>query len=308
MEPLNESLQTIRDFIRWTLAEFNRTELFYGHGTDNPLDEAIALVISVTEIPFDRLDYFLDAKITRAEAQSIVDLSVQRISTRTPLPYLTGTAWFCGLQFKIDARALIPRSPFAEIIANGFEFWFGERPINQALDLCTGSGCIAIALAHYLPMAHVDAVDISSEALALAADNCEMHSVSTRVCLLQSDLMSALETAKYDLIISNPPYVDQIEIDSMPAEFRHEPNLALAAGDDGLEIIMRILKEAPKYMTEGAFLFAEVGVSCDALEKKIPSMPLEWLDFDHGGEGVFVVSREQLIANQHLFEGPSDGE
>jgi len=287
-------LQTIRDVTRYAVSEFNAAQLYFGHGTDNALDEATALVLHILHLPHDLPGHFMESRLLLSEKQAILALIERRIQERIPVPYLIKEAWFAGLQFYVDERVLIPRSPLAEVIEQHFEPWVDTSRVKNILDLCTGSGCIAIACAYAFPEAVVDASDISEDALAVAKMNVERHALSERVNLIHSDLYSNLIDKRYDIIVTNPPYVDQAELAGMPKEYFHEPVLGLAAGTDGLSLITPLLQQAKKSLNPGGVLIAEVGASQQAMMNKFPEIPLLWLDFKHGGEGVFVITKAQL--------------
>lgn len=292
---LKQSLQTVRDFIRYGISLFESAGAFYGHGTDNPLDEASQLVLFGLKLPADLPGHFMDANLTPAEKERVLDLLERRAAERVPAAYITHEAWFANLKFYVDERVLVPRSPIAELIDQQFMPWLEFEQTERILDLCTGSGCIAIACAFAFPETHVDAVDISTDALAVAKINVEQYGLTQQVQLIESDLMNNLGGQRYDLIVSNPPYVDASEIDAMPEEFRHEPALGLASGPDGLDAVSRILAEAASHLTDDGVLVVEVGVSEAALVEKFPSLPFLWLDFEHGGSGVFLLTRKQLV-------------
>lgn len=294
-------LYTVRDYIRWAVSQFTKAELYFGHGTDNALDEALQLVLHTIGIPVGSEGALLDARLTQDEKEHVLKQIDRRTKERIPVPYLTGEAWFAGLSFKVDERVLIPRSPLAELIERGFEPWIPETPINHVLDLCTGGGCIGIACAHLFEEAQVDLADISDGALEVAASNIERYELNHRVQILQSDLFSAAEGRQYDLIVSNPPYVDDEDLSSMPAEYQHEPALALGSGVDGLDITRRILREAANYLTDNGVLIVEVGNSGIALEQAYPTVPFTWIEFEHGGHGVFVFSRAELLEYSEAF-------
>jgi ribosomal protein L3 glutamine methyltransferase len=285
---------TIASLIDELATRFRKAKLFYGHGTDNPDDEAFYLVMAALDLPFDLSRTQLDETPSAEAVQRIRHLADRRIRERIPVAYLVHRAWFCGQPYYVDERVLIPRSPVAELIQQGFEPWVDGRKVKRILDIGTGSGCIAIACAHAIPEAIVDAIDISAAALEVARQNVNSHGVQDRVHLYASDLYAALGDAKYDLIIANPPYVDAPDMDALPAEFRHEPALALAAGDDGLDLVRRIIAESADHMNPDAVLIVEVGNSEPAMEKAFPDLPMIWLDFERGGEGVFVVTRNDL--------------
>ncbi len=289
-------LYTIRDLIRWSASLFAANPLFYGHGTDNPWDEAIDLVIQTLKLDYTHYEIVLDARLTQAEKLHLVTLIQKRVEQRIPVPYLTQVSHFAGLHFYIDERALIPRSPIAELIEARFSPWIDEENIHSVLDLCTGSACIAIATGVYLsnPDVVIDAVDISKDALAVAETNVKKFEMEEQVNLIQSDLFKALKGRKYDVIVSNPPYVDAAEMAALPDEYRHEPDLALAAGQDGLDIVHRILKEAAAHLTEHGILIVEVGASAQALIDAYPQLPFIWLDFERGGDGIFLLHKADL--------------
>ncbi len=290
---LYDELLTVLDWVRWTASEFERAGLFYGHGTDNSWDEAIQLVLWATSVPWQRFDHIIGARLTRAEKQAVLDGKRRRIDERIPLPYVTGQAWFCGLPFAVDASVLVPRSPIGELIQAGFSPWLTIEP-ESILDLCTGCGCIGIAAAYAFPDARVDLSDISGPALAVAERNIARHKCEDRVCAVRSDLFEQLP-GRYDLIISNPPYVDACDMAALPQEFLAEPRLALESGADGLDFTRRLLREAAKHLNPGGILVVEVGNSAVALEQAFPSLPFTWVELQNGGDGVFLLSREQLL-------------
>ena len=290
-----DELLTIRDLIRYGITLFNTESLYFGHGADNAMDEATALTLYVLRLPHDLPGHFMDARLTTQEKGDILDLFERRSSERVPAAYLTHEAWFAGHKFYVDNRVLVPRSPIAELINAEFSPWLVSNEIHDVLDLCTGSGCIAIACAYALPEADVDAADISDDALAVANINVERHGMEDQVNLIKSDMFDGLGSKQYDLIVTNPPYVDAEEMSILPNEFRHEPSLGLASGTDGLDAIRIILKEAPNHLTDDGVLIAEVGASDLALEEAFPDVPFFWFDFEHGGSGVFMMSRDQLL-------------
>ncbi|ALM51775.1 50S ribosomal protein L3 N(5)-glutamine methyltransferase [Halomonas huangheensis] len=296
-----DDLVTLRDCLRWATSEFHLAGLTYSHGTDSAWDEAVALVLGALHLPWDVDPGVQAARLLPIERQRIVALVRARISSRQPLPYLLGEAFFAGLTFAVDERVLIPRSPIAELIEDGFSAWFPEEPPARILDLCTGSGCIGIATAHYLQTAEVDLSDISEDALAVARANITRHDVGRRVRAVSSDVFAGLEGQRYDLIVSNPPYVDARDLATMPAEFRHEPSLALGAGKDGLDIVRRILREARQHLSDHGVLVVEVGNSDHHLEAAFPEVPFMWLDFERGGQGVFALTAEELDAHAASF-------
>lgn len=287
-------LISVRDYIRWGASQFNAAGLFFGHGTDNAWDEAVQLVLHCLHLPVQESNpQWLDARLTMTERRAVVDLLQRRLDERVPAAYLTGEAWFAGLRFRVDPRVLVPRSPIAELIQSGFEPWLTREP-EAILDLCTGSGCIGIACAYAFPEARVDLSDISSDALQVAEQNIIGHQLQDRVEALESDLFSGLEGRVYDLIVSNPPYVDRDDLAAMPVEYRAEPALGLASGDDGLDFTRRLLGQAADHLSEEGILVVEVGNSQPALEAAFPHIPFTWLEFEHGGQGVFVISAADL--------------
>lgn len=298
-DQLVEDLHTILDMVRWSVSQFNQAGLFYGHGTDNPWDEAVSLILQLLhlpqELPLQTGDQVFHSRLTRDEKSNIIAIVRRRVDERIPVPYLTNQAWFCDLPFFVDERVLIPRSPIAELIQNHFEDWLGDSEPLNILDLCTGGGCIAIALAYEFEEAQVDAVDISADALAVAELNITEHELNHRVFPIYSDLMDALQGQKYDLIVSNPPYVDAEDMDDLPEEFHHEPELALAAGEDGLDLVDNILRQAPNHLTENGWLFVEVGNSEVHMYTRYPELPIQWIEFENGGHGVFAINKNDLV-------------
>jgi len=302
---MSAELSTIIDFIRFGASRFSAAGLSFGHSYDNALDEATQLVLHALHLPHDLSPVYGQARLVASEREEVLALLQRRIDERIPACYLTGEAWFAGLSFKSDARALVPRSPIAELIESGFEPWLGGRPVRRMLDLCTGSGCIAIAAAHYQPDWQVDAVDLSSDALALAAENVErLHTANVRV--LQSDMFASLDGEVYDLIVSNPPYVTHAETDALPAEYSHEPEMGLRAGDDGLDLVLEILRDAPDHLSEHGLLICEVGDSEQHLIKLLPELPFAWVEFKVGQMGIFVLEREDLLAQRDKIKALAD--
>jgi ribosomal protein L3 glutamine methyltransferase len=294
-------LLTLRDFMRWAMSAFARHGVHFGHGTDNALDEAAYLVLQALDLPPDLGGEWLDSRLTGTERIRLAELLRQRCIERIPTAYLVGKAWFAGLEFRADKRALVPRSPLGELIQQGFAPWVDAERIHTILDLCTGGGCIALACAHYLPQAKVDAVDLSTDALELARLNREKLGLEERVELLQGDLFAPVAGRRYDLIVSNPPYVDARDMAELPPEYRHEPRMALEAGEDGLDIVRRILREAPQHLEPEGVLIVEVGNSQEHVEHTWPDVPFTWLSFEHGEDGVFLLTREQLVQYTDRF-------
>lgn len=299
---MHPELKTIRDFIRYATSCFNEAGLYYGHGTDNAWDEAIALVLHSLHLPHDINPTILDANLIKGEQEKLTKLISLRVEKRIPVAYLTHEARFAGLSFYVDERVLIPRSPIAELIENKFQPWKDPSNVHQILDLCTGSGCIALACAYAFPDAAIDGSDISPDALAVANINILRHALSDQVHLYQSDLFSKLPPKKYDIIVSNPPYVSLEEMSTLPAEYRHEPELGLSAGEEGLDIVTRILREASDYLAPDGMLVIEVGNSEFALAETFPDVPFTWLEFERSDGGVFILTAEQLRLHRAAFE------
>lgn len=291
-DPVND-LQTVRDYLRYVCSNFANSTLFYGHGTDNVWDEAVALVMRTLHLPLENNTLFLDARLTMAERELILQRMARRIDQRVPLAYLLGEAWFMDLPFYVDERVLVPRSPLGELLQNRLQPWLGPREPQRILDLCSGSGCIGIGAALMFEDAEVDLSDLSADALEVAAVNIDTHEVSDRVRTVKSDVFDSID-GRYDVILSNPPYVDADDLADMPAEFRHEPELGLAAGEDGLAIAHRILAGAAEHLNPGGLLIVEVGNSWVALQEAYPDLPFTWLEFEHGGDGVFLLTAEDL--------------
>ena len=299
---VSQDLHTARDYLRWALSYFNREELFFGHGTDNGLDEALVLVLHALNLDHNVPENLLDSRLTAPEKVELETLIRRRVEERIPAAYLTQQAWFAGLSFYVDERVLVPRSPIAELIESGFQPWVAEESVSNVLDLCTGSGCIALACAVHFPDAKVDAADLSSDALDVAKLNRQKLKLESRVELIQSDLFSELDGRRYDLIVSNPPYVDRADFDGMPKEYRHEPELGLVAGDDGLKLVRIMLAKACDYLVPGGIMVVEVGNSAGALVETFPTVPFTWIEFERGGDGVFLIEQEQIKANRSVFE------
>ncbi|MGB4333498.1 MAG: 50S ribosomal protein L3 N(5)-glutamine methyltransferase [Chromatiaceae bacterium] len=301
MASLPDGLTTIQDYIRWGASRFNKAGLFFGHGTDNALDEAAHLVLHALSLPPDLPARFRDCHLTDEERLAIVELFERRLLERIPAAYLTHQAWFAGLGFYVDENVLVPRSPLAELVETGFGPWVEPDTIARVLDLCTGSGCIGIAAAVYLPDADIDLADISPAALAVATRNIAAQGLEDRVRVVESDLFAGLGAQKYDLIVTNPPYVSAEELAALPAEYQREPRLGLAGGASGLDLVLRILGEAPRFLKEDGVLIVEVGKTAAALEALFPEIAFMWIEFERGGEGVFLLDRARLLEYQPLF-------
>ena len=293
--------QTLTDWIRWAERQLKHARLYYGHGTETARDEAAWLVGHVAGHAPDNLEAHLVDIPGTVEIEKIRALVEARVTTRKPLAYLLNEAWFAGLKFYVDARALVPRSITGEYIRERFVPWLQPENVHRALDLCTGSGCIAVALAHAFPQARVDATDISDDALAVARINVESHGLRERVRLVKSDLFTALAGSRYDLIVTNPPYVSRDDMAALPEEYRHEPALALAAGEYGLDVIVKILARAADYLTPGGVFVAEVGNSHAALAERFPEVPFLWLTSETGDESVFLLTAAQLVQHRARF-------
>lgn len=295
-------LKTLRDLVRWGASRFNAAGLCFGHGTDNAFDEARTLVCHALHLPFAFPEGYLAARLTSEERQAVVELLDARITTRKPAAYLTHEAWFAGLPFYVDERVLVPRSPMAEWIERGFAPWLEADAVDRVLDLCTGGGCIAIACAVHFDNAEVDAVELSPEAMEVARQNVARHNLEDWVHLYQSDLFDALPTEQYQLIISNPPYVSAGELQALPEEYGHEPEMGLLADKEGLAIVVRILAHAADYLADDGILVVEVGNSEALLVECFPDVPFQWLEFERGGQGVFLLDAAQLKTHCPAFE------
>lgn len=301
-QPALSELSSILDFIRWGASQFRAAELSFSHGMASALDEAAYLVLHSLHLPVDTPELYFASKLTQSEKQTVVTILERRIIERKPAAYLTHEAWFAGLPFYVDERVLVPRSPIAELIEKQFYPWTDEAQVAHVLDLCTGSGCIGIACAYAFPRAEIDLSDISADALAVAKLNIERHGVQAQVQTIESDLFTNLSGKRYDLIVSNPPYVDAAEIAEMSSEFQHEPLLGLAAGADGLDIVHRILATASEHLSDHGILIVEVGNSQFALAEAYPEVPFQWLEFERGGDGIFLLTAAQLDEHQSAFK------
>jgi len=298
-----EQLHSIRDFVRWGASQFNAAELGFYQGMPSALDEAVYLCLAALHLPPDFSASWFDAVLTQDEKQRVYEFYRQRVETRKPAAYITGEAWFAGMNFHVDERVLIPRSPIAELIEQRFAPWVDADNVREILDLCTGSGCIAIACADAFPDAKVIGSDISNDALAVAEDNRRLHGMENRVELVQSDLFVDIPEREFDIIVSNPPYVSSTEVAALPNEFDYEPTaIALEAGEDGLDLVIPMLQSARDFMSDEAILVVEVGYTRPALEACLPNVPFTWLDFERGGEGVFLLTAEQLEICQPDFD------
>ena len=288
-------LHTFRDLLRFAVSRFNEAGLFFGHGSTNAYDEAAYLILHTLHLPPDQLEAFLDARLTSAELTQVLSIIKRRTLEKIPAAYLTHEAWLGDFSFYVDKRVLIPRSFIAELLREQLAPWVADpAAIRSVLDLCTGSGCLAILLAHAFEKAKIDATDISNEALEVASKNVDDYGLEQRINLLQSDLFSALAGRRYDLIISNPPYVSAESMEALPEEYRHEPRNALASGEDGLEATQAILQEAANYLTEEGMLIVEIGHNRTALEEIFPQTPFTWLETSAGDGFVFMLKRDHL--------------
>lgn len=291
-------MKTAGYWLEYCASAMQHAGLHFGHGTDNAHDEAAWLVLSVLGAPLDGRFEDSNQVLNEIETQRLQEILRRRIEDRIPLAYLTGEARFCGLDFTVTSEVLVPRSPLAELIAERFSPWLDIAQDDRVLDMCTGGGCIAIAIAHYLQETRVDAVDISAAALEVAAHNVARHRVQDRVNLIESDLFSGLGQQRYDLIVSNPPYVSAGLYAQLPPEYLAEPGSGLVAGEDGLDIVLKILDASPGYLAKEGILVVEVGESAPALAELLPRVPFLWLEFQHGGDGVFLLEYDQLNACQ----------
>ncbi|MDB4427210.1 50S ribosomal protein L3 N(5)-glutamine methyltransferase [Porticoccaceae bacterium] len=297
---ITSSADTVAEMLDQGQALFEQSGVYFGHGTDNAWDEAVYLLSFVLGLAPDVDRTVLEKSLTPQQQAAILALYQRRIEERIPAAYLTGRAWFCGLPFAVDERVIIPRSPIAEMIMTGFEPWCVNEP-RRVLDLCTGSGCIGIACAYAFEEAEVVLSDISPEALQVTAANIAQHKLGYRVSAVESDLFQQMSGEQFQLIVSNPPYVDAEDYASMPDEYQHEPEIALASGSDGLDFTRRLLREAADHLTEEGVLVVEVGNSWVALERDFPSVPFLWLEFSEGDGGVFLLTRDQLLEHRESF-------
>jgi ribosomal protein L3 glutamine methyltransferase len=295
-EEAKDRLITVRDLLRFAVSRFNQAELFFGHGTTNAYDEAAYLILHTLHLPLDRLEPFLDARLLPVEIKTVVDILHRRVEERLPASYLTHEAWLGDFRFYVDERVIVPRSFIAELLREQLSPWVEDpEEIASGLDMCTGSGCLAILMAHVFPNALIDAVDLSADALEVARRNVDDYGLKEQVNLVQSDLFSALQGRRYDLIVSNPPYVNVPSMQVLPKEYLHEPQMALGSGADGLDATRVILREAPKHLNKGGLLVVEIGHNRDALEEAFPGLPFTWLETSAGDEHVFLLTREHLV-------------
>jgi ribosomal protein L3 glutamine methyltransferase len=295
------TLTSIRDYIRWAASQFVAGGVFLGHGTVTPLDEAAAIVLHTLNQPYNLAENYLDCVLTLQEREAVIRLIEQRIDKRIPSAYLTHEAIFAGLSFYVDERVLVPRSPIAELIRDRFDPWIDEEQVFNVLDLCTGSGCIAIACAYAFPEAQVDAVELSEEACEVAAINISKHQLEEQLTLYQSDLFSALPEKPYDIIVSNPPYVSIAEWEGLPPEYHAEPAMGFKGGENGLDLVIKLLVQAVEYLASNGILVVEVGSSAETLQQLFPSVAFYWLEFEQGGDGVFLLTAKQVKEYHSLF-------
>ena len=290
-----QQLTTVRDFLRFAVSRFNEADLFFGHGSDNAHDEAAYLILHTLNLPLDMLEPYLDAKLLKSEKENLLELMERRVNERVPVAYLTHQAWQGEFDFYVDERVIVPRSFVYELLGAPLLPWIEhEELVHRALDLCTGSGCLAIQMAHHYPDAQIDAVDLSLDALEVAAINVESYGLESRINLIHTDLFEGLEDT-YDLIVSNPPYVDAESVEELPEEYLHEPELALGSGEDGLDATRQIILQAAKYLNPKGVLLVEIGHNRDVLEAAYPELPFTWLETGGGDGFVFLLTREQLL-------------
>ncbi|MDQ5959087.1 MAG: ribosomal protein glutamine methyltransferase [Pseudomonadota bacterium] len=291
----NTELLTLRDLLRFAVSRFNEAGLFFGHGSDNAWDEAVYLLLHTLHLPLDRLEPFLDARLTRAERDTVLDIVERRVSNRVPAAYLTHEAWLGEHRFYVDERVIVPRSFIAELLEEQLEPWL-EDPyaVTSAIDLCTGSGCLAILTALAFPRAQVDAIDLSTDALAVAKRNINDYGLDDQVRLVHSNLFAGVARQRYDLIISNPPYVNAESMLALPEEYRREPEMALAGGSDGLDLVRIMLREAKDHLNPSGLMVVEIGHNRDVLEAAFPQTPFTWLETNGGNEFVFLLRYDEL--------------
>ena len=295
-------LHTIRDLVRWGMSQFNQAGLCFAHDMPNALDEAVYLCLATLHLPPDLSDDYFDCRLTHEEKRAVLENYKVRLNKRKPAAYITREAWFAGLSFYVDERVLIPRSPIAELIQQQFSPWIDHDIVERVLDLCTGSGCIAVACGYAFEQADIVASDISKDALDVAAINRNNHGLEHHLQLIESDLFANIPEQKFDIIVSNPPYVSEQEMSELDKEFSFEPGSGLAAGKTGMDIVVPILQQAVSYLSDHGILVVEVGYSMPALVELLPEVPFTWLEFAHGGEGIFLLTVEQLRACQQMFD------
>ncbi len=289
------SLKTVRDCLRFSVSRFNEAKLFFGHGSENAYDEATYLILHTLNLPLDRLEPFLDAKLTQSEINDVLDIIERRTEQRFPAAYLTNQAWLGDYSFYVDERVIVPRSFIAELLHKQLSPWIKyPESVSNVLDMCTGSGCLAILAAHAFPEAHIDAIDISADALDVAQYNVTDYAMEDRISLIESDMFAKLKGRKYDLIVCNPPYVDAPSVAALPQEYKYEPKLSLGSGTDGLDATRTILDQAKQYLSDNGILVVEIGHNRDALEAAFPALPFIWLDVSAGDEFVFMLNRNDL--------------
>ncbi|MBQ2647035.1 50S ribosomal protein L3 N(5)-glutamine methyltransferase [Achromobacter sp. SIMBA_011] len=290
-----QELLTLRDLIRYGVSRLNAAQVALGHGSDNAWDETVYLVLHALHLPLDTLEPFLDARVLTEERNRVLELIDRRVTERVPAAYLTNEAWLRGHRFYVDARVIVPRSPIAELLDEGLSPWVQDaQAVDSVLDMCTGSGCLAILSALAFPYAQVDAVDVSPDALEVARRNVDDYGLGDRLALHQSDLFDSLPERQYDVIVCNPPYVNSGSMDVLPQEYRHEPHLALAGGADGMDLVRRILQAAPRYLSENGVLVLEIGHERDFFEAAFPELSPVWLDTEEASDQLLLLTREQL--------------
>jgi len=298
-----DQLDTTGDFVRFAASRFNQAELYFGHGINNAWDEAVSLIMFGLHLPENLFEQVFNCKLTKDEKHHVIDIIQRRITEEIPAAYITNQAVFANLPFYVDQRVLVPRSPIGELILNSFDGLLdSEASPKRILDLCTGSGCIAIACAYAFPEAEVDALDLSIDALNVANINIENHGLSEQVIPIHSDVFSGVEGQVYDLIVTNPPYVDQEDVDALPEEYLHEPEMGLGCGEDGLDIVRKILAESASHLSENGILICEVGNSQIHVSSVYPTVPFQWLSFERGGHGVFMLTKAQLDTFSDVFK------
>lgn len=295
MSTVTQDLETVRDWVRYAVSRFNAGGVFFGHGLADAYDEAAYLVLHALSLPSDRIETFFESRVTQAERAQLLEVIERRVEERVPAAYITHEAWLGGLRFFVDERVVIPRSYIAELLPDGLAPWIADAAtVQSALDLCTGSGCLAVLLAHHYPNADIDATDISPDALTVAQRNVADHGLQDRINLIRSDLLSNLTEKTYDLIICNPPYVTSMAMEDLPAEYRHEPAIALAAGDDGLDAVRIVVAKARQFLAPDGLLVVEVGHNRAATEAAFPRLPFTWLATDGSDDSVFMLRRDEL--------------